>query len=346
MVHKIITSILILFTFSGVTFAQNAEQRYINRYKAIALQQEREYGIPAPITLAQGIVESGCGESGLAKYGNNHFGIKVYPGWKGVEYLAQDDEPGKSHFCRYNSAEESYIDHSRFFHRFKKRYGFLFAYHRCDYVRWAIGLKKAGYASSPTYALSIIKTIERNQLYNINGGKKLQWSYVSMSQTSRRTPKQKIVYKGERQTVLEEGEDIPEDNTIVAMQLETENDQEAFCKKHYVLRTEINAVRCKTLAVGESVYSVVSSYGIPLPKLLYYNEITDPNNFKEGDVVYLEKKQKNYKGYERNHHADAGETLYSISQQYGIRISSLCKLNPHISIDATLDAGEPVKLQN
>lgn len=346
MVHKIITSILILFTFSGVTFAQNAEQCYINRYKAIALQQEREYGIPAPITLAQGIIESRSGTSGLARNGNNHFGIKVYPGWKGGEYLAQDDEPGKSHFCRYNSAEESYVDHSRFFHRFKKRYGFLFAYHRCDYVRWAIGLKKAGYASSPTYALHIINAIERNRLYEVNGGKKLQWSYVSMAQTSKRVPKQNTGKKGQQQTIVEEGEAIPDESTIVPMQLETEDAREEFRKKYYVFRSEINAVRCTTLAENESIYSVVSSYGIPLHKLLAYNEITDSDNFKEGDVVYLEKKQKNYKGYERNHYANAGETLYSISQQYGIRVGSLCKLNPNISIDATLDAGEPVKLQN
>lgn len=345
MVHKIITSLLILFAISGVAIAQNAERCYIEKYKAIALQQEREYGIPAPITLAQGIVESGCGKSGLATQGNNHFGIKVYPGWHGGVYKAKDDEPGPSSFCMYHSAEESYVDHSRFFHRFKNRYGFLFAYHRCDYVRWAIGLKKAGYASSPTYALHIINTIERNQLYTVNGGKKLQWSYVSIAQTSKRTPKQNTGKRGQQQTVVEEGEALPEESTIEPMQLDTENEQDEFRKKHYVFRTEINAVRCTTLGEDESIYSVVSSYNIPLYKLRTYND-TNLDNLKEGDVVYLEKKRKIYRGVERMHYADAGETLYSIAQQYGIRISSLSKLNPNISLNATLADGDPVKLQN
>ena len=147
-------------------FAQSpAEIRaYINKYKSLALEQEKLYGIPAPITLAQGILESSAGTSGLATKANNHFGIKAFGGWSGGIYLAWDDEPTKSKFRVYKSAQESYTDHSKFL-KDNGRYQSLFNISIYDYRGWAIGLQKAGYATDPKYAEKL-KKIVRNSAFD------------------------------------------------------------------------------------------------------------------------------------------------------------------------------------
>ena len=120
-------------------------------------------GVPASITLAQGIIESRSGQSALAVDGNNHFGIKCHNSWQGRTMLADDDRKNEC-FRAYDSAEESFRDHSDFL-RYRDRYKFLFDYELTDYKSWAYGLKKAGYATDPSYPTKLIGVIERYQLY-------------------------------------------------------------------------------------------------------------------------------------------------------------------------------------
>ena len=157
------------------TFAQSSSDitSYILQFKQIALDQEREFGIPAPITLAQGILESGAGKSGLTRKSNNHFGIKKGTGWNGPLCYAWDDDPQKSPFRVYSSAAESYRDHSMFLKN-NSRYRSLFSKSVYDYRGWANGLQRAGYATSPTYAKALIGYIDSYKLYAINGGVKLR----------------------------------------------------------------------------------------------------------------------------------------------------------------------------
>lgn len=135
---------------------------YIDKYKDVAIEEMNAYGIPASITLAQGILESGNGNSSLAKYANNHFGVKVTSDWKGKGYYKDDDKRNDC-FRVYNDARESYKDHSEFLKR--KRYSALFELDKNDYKNWAYGLKQAGYATNPRYPELLINLIERYKLY-------------------------------------------------------------------------------------------------------------------------------------------------------------------------------------
>ncbi|MFC3561246.1 glucosaminidase domain-containing protein [Pedobacter jamesrossensis] len=135
---------------------------YIEEFKAVAIEEMNANGIPASITLAQGILESGSGNSDLAKYANNHFGIKCTSDWKGKNYFRNDDQKNDC-FRVYKDARESFKDHSEFLKR--KRYSALFQLDKNDYKSWAQGLKQAGYATNPKYPDLLINTIEKYQLY-------------------------------------------------------------------------------------------------------------------------------------------------------------------------------------
>jgi hypothetical protein len=135
---------------------------YIDRFKGIAIQEMNLYGIPASITLAQGLFESGNGNSELARVANNHFGIKANSDWRGAVYFKNDDKPNEA-FRVYKIAEDSFRDHSEFLK--KKNYAFLFELEKNDFIGWAYGLKKAGYATNPQYPQLLINIIQK---YNLN----------------------------------------------------------------------------------------------------------------------------------------------------------------------------------
>jgi len=167
---SIFCSVFILnFCFFGQKNA-NYTNDYIDTYKEIAIKEMKRTGIPASITLAQGILESGWGKSRLAKIGNNHFGIKCHKGWKGGS-MKHDDDAKDECFRTYKNAQESYKDHSEFLTG-RSRYAFIFKYDSQDYKNWAKGLKKAGYATNPKYADLLIDKIER---YHLNIYDKKDW---------------------------------------------------------------------------------------------------------------------------------------------------------------------------
>jgi len=147
---------------SNPNFTDFTTLTYIQAFKTVAIEEMNTYGIPASITLAQGIIESGSGNSSLAKYANNHFGIKCTSDWRGKAYY-KDDDKSNDCFRVYKDARESYKDHSEFLKR--KRYSALFELDKNDYVNWAKGLKQAGYATNPRYPDMLINTIEKYQLH-------------------------------------------------------------------------------------------------------------------------------------------------------------------------------------
>jgi len=159
---RIIIYIAILL-FSFPVYAQDySSEDYIRKYHKIAIAEMHIYGIPASITLAQGILESGNGNSKLARKSKNHFGIKCHKGWKGRKVYHDDDESDEC-FRKYKKVQDSYRDHSEFLQN-RDRYAFLFDYKMTDYKSWANGLKKAGYATHPEYATKLISLIERFDL--------------------------------------------------------------------------------------------------------------------------------------------------------------------------------------
>ncbi len=170
---RILVFCLIFALFWGISAsAQPKHQRYldyIERYKSVALQFEREFGIPASITLAQGLLESYVGQSKMAIEANNHFGIKAYH-WKGEVY-GRCDSLNQVGYRKYGSAEDSYLDHAMFLKG--PRYSVLYDLDVTDYRSWAQGLRDCGYAEDANYPAKLITIIEQYELYALNGGKRL-----------------------------------------------------------------------------------------------------------------------------------------------------------------------------
>ena len=166
---RLVYLIIILITFS-VSAQELSSEDYIQKFHKIAIDEMHSYGIPASITLAQGILESGNGNSQLSKKSKNHFGIKCHKGWEGKKVYHDDDEENEC-FRKYRKVSDSYRDHSEFLKN-RARYTFLFDFKMTDYKSWAKGLKKAGYATDPGYADKLISIIERYELWKLDGSKK------------------------------------------------------------------------------------------------------------------------------------------------------------------------------
>ena len=318
--------IVFLALFNGLSAQSPSEIRaYINKYKSLALEQEKLYGIPAPITLAQGILESSAGTSGLATKANNHFGIKALGGWSGGIYLAWDDEPTKSKFRVYKSVEESYNDHSKILKN-GGRYQSLFNYSVYDYRSWANGLQRAGYATSKKYAKALIGYIDAYELYSINGGVKLKPN------------KKGIIAKTTKIEDLAQAEDY-----ILDASEKTEEEEEVTrTLQKFVV--EINEVRCTILYPGETLSSISMKYNIPKKKILDYNETASETDIQEGDIVFLEKKKRKYQGAQDFYYVKAGDSMFSIAQQFGIKTSSLAKMNKK-DLFSPLAEGEKLQLK-
>lgn len=298
------------FLYANVTFSQSSSdvQSYIAKYKSIALQNEKDYGVPATITLAQGILESGAGTSSLTRNTNNHFGIKALGGWNGSVYYAWDDETCKSRFRCYKNAEDSYTDHARLLStsRFYKHLLCISVY---DYRKWAAGLKKAGYATAPNYAKALIGIIDSYKLYAINGGVKLRPGKTVVVTT----------YKEQTKPVFEVDCEMPE--------TEMSEEQEIIqnSAKRYIVR--INDCHCTTLNPGETLAYVARKHNVSITDLLKFNEVDVEAQITEGDIVFLEKKKRHYEGAQDYYIAQEDETLYEVSQQFGIQLHQLAKLN-------------------
>ena len=320
----------ILCLAATVAQAQSSAQirAYIAQYQHIAVDHEQRYHIPAAITMAQGILESGAGLSGLTRKANNHFGIKCGRGWKGEVYKAKDDEPGLSSFRMYSSAEASYEDHARLLMT-NKVYAPLFQYSVYDYRNWAYGLKRCGYATAPNYAESLIGFIDAYQLYNLTGGKKLRGG-SNRKVVVKKVVKQVPIFEDEKNVVMDDNEASSEQVMV-----------EEVVQKYKV---SVNDVRCTILYPGETLADISKKYSVSTEELLEYNETNQAGNFKTGDVVYLDKKKKKYKGALEFYRVKEGDTLYSISQQFGIQLAKLAKLNGKDQFSRVKE-GEKIKLK-
>ena len=320
--------VVVLFFSSMTVFAQSSADilSYINKYKDIALDQEKQYGISATITLAQGILESGAGRSGLTRNANNHFGIKAFGGWTGPIYQAWDDEPNKSRFRVYSSAAESFRDHSLFLKN-NSRYRSLFSKSVYDYRGWAIGLQKAGYATATTYAMALIGFIDSYKLYNLNGGVKLRAGKTVVI-TRKATATQKATFDASCQA---DDDELSEEEEAVANAV-----------KRYVV--DINDVRCTIMYPGMTLSSISMKYDIPKEKLLEYNEVASEKDIHEGDIVFIAKKKNKYTGAQDFYRVKKGDTLYGISQEFGIKYANLAKMN-NKDIFSQLKEGEKIQLK-
>ncbi len=287
--------VLFLFSFILVINALNAQSRnpkyeaYIEKYSEFAIQCQNEHHIPASITLAQGILESGAGESSLAQECNNHFGIKCGNNWYGRSTRHDDDRPNECFRC-YKSAKESYDDHAAFLKR--QRYAFLYDYEITDYKSWAYGLKQAGYATDPKYPQKLINIIETYKLYEFD-------------------------ITGE----LKKGGDIKRENK--------QKEDKGLSEENLFgyVETSNNGVRCYKLLTDDTFEKIAKATGISVKRLLYYNDLPKTTQLYRGDFVYLKKKRSTTKKDMPIYVVRSGDSMHSIAQEFGITLKALYKLN-------------------
>lgn len=322
---------ILLLVFSLTAQAQKEKvEAYIARYKEIAIQEMIRSGVPASITLAQGILESQSGESDLVKRSNNHFGIKCKPEWTGPRTYHDDDEKGEC-FRVYDSPENSFKDHSDFL-RTRAHYAFLFKLNPTDYEGWANGLKKAGYATAPTYPAKLIKLINDYQLqqYTTDALARISNPKIQAPET-RVTP---VVTTTASSTPMEKEEE-ESSSTITAPNKKTNTP---------LVSTpfEINATKVVFVPAGTSLLALADKYEIAYSRLLNFNDMDEVDILEKDQLVYLEKKQK--KGVTDFHEVKPGETLFSIAQANAIRMESLLLYN-NLTKDTQPSVGTKLKLK-
>ncbi len=268
---------------------------YIERYRYIAVEEMVNHGIPASITLAQGILESGAGQSELARQSNNHFGIKCHTGWTGDRVFYDDDAKGEC-FRKYDNAEESFHDHS-YFLTSRSRYAELFTLDPTDYKGWAKGLKKAGYATNPEYAERLIKIIED---YDLHAYDKL-------------TPDQLLALEDNKKMDTEP-EPEPGSYGDVA-------EAKGYGKGVFYF----NRIPTTIVQQGDTPASIANRYPGRLEQLLKYNDISATTPLEPGTKFYLQPKRN--KGINKQVTVKEGATMWTISRDEGVKLSRLYKYN-------------------
>lgn len=272
-------------------------EEYIAAYKEDAIKEMYLHKVPACITLAQGMLESGNGNSLLAKNANNHFGIKCHKEWGGETYIMDDDSANEC-FRKYDDVLDSYSDHSMFLFS-RSRYAALFQLPISDYKGWCYGLKAAGYATDPKYPQRLIELIEKYNLQKLN-----------------------IVENTPLQNLPKE-ENLKSDLSI----------REVY---------RFNHIRFVVAKENDSFYKIAHDFNLELDEILEYNDLSKSDKLSYGQKIYIQKKRR--RALEPIHVVQKNETLKSIAQLHGIRLSSLCKKN-RLKTDAKLKVGDVLYLR-
>jgi LysM repeat protein len=327
---RIIISCLILI--AGYSFGQNRipqYEEYINNYNKIAIDEMVSYGIPASITLAQGILESGAGKGRLAVEANNHFGIKCHKEWEGEQILHDDDELQEC-FRKYKEPRESFEDHSKFLTT-RDRYASLFQLDITDYKGWAKGLKAAGYATDPNYPDRLIKIIEDYQLYKYDAAKAVNNPSVNPGKFSKQENGHKEIPKDENRTI-DKGTKVYYSNKIIG--------EITPFGVHEVKKK--NGTKYIIALSNDTFESIAEEFGLKDREIYSINDIKQARTPFPGEIVYIRgKKTKTDKAF---HVVIENETIRDISQMYGIRLKSLLKRND-ISEDTKLLVGQRIYLK-
>jgi len=307
------THITVTFLFiSLLAFSQSRNQAYlayIEQYHQLAEKQQKEHGIPASIILSQGLLESGAGLSAFARESNNHFGIKCND-WAGAKFFHDDDQKGEC-FRKYDQVTDSYEDHAAFL-KARPRYSFLFELNPTDYEGWAKGLKKAGYATDPTYAFKLISLIEVYDLHRFDLGESASENKSGNGENT--TDNQN---RGSMGTV------------------------KAFLN-HLVVK--VNGVKFVTSLSGDTYAGIADEFRISEERIRSYNDVNSTIVLKTGSRVFIALKKKKAPKDCLTHAVQLGESYHSISQDYGIKLMSIYKLNK-IPLSEGVRLGQVLKLR-
>ena len=306
----VITAIIL----SSNLFAQRiSPDEYIHTYCSMAVAEMKRSGIPASVTLAQGILETECGNSDLVKKSNNHFGIKCKSTWTGESVTHTDDVPNEC-FRKYSNPADSYKDHSDYL-KTSPRYAALFQLAPSDYKGWAYGLKRAGYATNPQYPQIVISNIEK---YNLQQYDNLTEQDFDNLAVNKLLSAQKPVVQN-----------ITVDITAIENSIK--------------LKNKINGLKALMAPKGTSLLVIASKANIDLGKLLEFNDLSTDGLINDEQVIYLEKKPK--QGNRDFYIVLQIETLYDISQNNAIQLKYLLELN-NMDENQTVQKGTKIKLRN
>ncbi|NOR73532.1 MAG: LysM peptidoglycan-binding domain-containing protein [Draconibacterium sp.] len=284
--------LIILINTSLISFSQISRNDYIQRYQILAIEEMVRSGIPASITIAQGCLESGNGNSELSRKSNNHFGIKCKKGWKGKKVYYDDDAKNEC-FRKYKTVEDSYIDHTNFLLD-NPRYASLFKLKTTDYKGWAHGLKKAGYATNRSYAHLLIDIIEANKLYRLD----YKISYDEL-----------ITYE-----LTQMGSKGVSNSLSI----------NAFQARKIEKRNRVKSV---VAGKGDTYEIIAQRLDIKNWVLYKYNNQSAGYRPRENEIVYIKPKKNKTKKDKLTHRVETGDSMHYISQLYGIKLSPLYRRN-------------------
>ncbi len=311
-----------LLAFSGNhLFAQSAEviRNYINRFKDVAIEEMQRTGVPASITLAQGIHETGAGTSDLVIKSNNHFGIKCKTEWTGASVYHDDDERGEC-FRKYDDPIQSYKDHSDFL-KTRSYYASLFQLDPLDYKAWAYGLKKAGYATNPKYPQILIKLVED---YNLQ-----DYSLIALNQKS--PDNNDLVFAGNETVVKSE--------TGQQAKIEKKDLKQIYPSGIF----KINETKVILVTKGTAFLKIAEENNVSLSRLFDFNDMKEEEIASCDQLIFLQRKRKI--SDVEFHVVEGGEATYDIAQSEGIRLEQLREYN-FLKPGMDAKAGEKLYLKN
>ncbi len=318
--------ILFLLVLSNIGVAQTRQTptQYKEKFDQDAVAEMIKSGVPASITLAQGMLESDYGNSGLAKKARNHFGIKCHSSWTGGKYYMDDDAKDEC-FRVYATVYESYVDHSDFLHR-NRRYALLFDLKQTDYKGWAKGLKKAGYATNPKYPDLLIRLIEENELYKYDKMNKGDMKSLGSSSKS-----------GSGSPVVSNG--TPEDkkgNSVLPNSVSKVGGDQISRSKN-----KIKFVKSQS---GDTPNILAKRYNMGRWQICRYNGLKKKSKILTGTTIYLQPKRLKFHGDQKNYTVKKGDNLWKISQMYGVKLGSIRRKNK-LEKGAVIKVGQKIKLK-
>ncbi len=278
---------------------------YVERYKDLAVSEMKRTGIPASITLAQGMIESDFGRSRLAREANNHFGIKCHDDWTGPTIKHRDDRRNEC-FRKYDRPEDSFYDHSDFLTS-GSRYTSLFEIPSDDYKGWARGLKKAGYATNPDYASMLIRKIEENNLHYFDVG------YSTVKQPEK--PSESVV----------SNDIVSRSDSLASKPKETADNRVVTASPKRIM--ENNRIQYIIVMEGETREIIEKQFQLLKWELPRYNELEEDFVPVTGQLLYLQPKREKAEPGKETHLVAFGDTMYSVSQKYGVKVQKLYEYN-------------------
>jgi LysM repeat protein len=334
----ILLAVVLSFSFS-FSYGQSADAilTYITRYKDLAIAEMKRTGVPAAITLAQGIHETEAGTSVLVKKSNNHFGIKCKDEWRGQSVSHDDDARGEC-FRKYSAAEDSYRDHSDFL-KTRPNYASLFTLDPTDYEGWAYGLKKAGYATNPKYAQVLIKLI---QDYNLE-----DYTLIAMGKMKEEDglAKNEVATDKNSSPLLAKNNDNEKGTETSNANNKIEQDTRPVINEVNYPSGEfkINDTRVIYVKKGTSYLTIAQQYEIPLARLFEFNDLKQQEVTANDQLVFIQRKRKT--GEHDFHTVQPGETVSDIAQSEALRMESLLEYN-NITVNMQPAAGEILYLRS